>query len=205
MRRPTPGRPQSTTRAQLSVLALDLFTEHGFEATSLDDIAAAAGIARRTLFRYYPSKNAIPWGDFDEHVADLRQRLAAFPADLPLGETLRRALVEFNEVPPGELAHHRQRMELVLKTPTLQGHAMIMYADWRAVIAEHVAQRLGLQPGDHLPQTVAWLMLGTALAAYEQWLDDPDSDLLRLLDEGWQVVAGGLIGTDATAPAPPPR
>ena len=46
-------------------MAIDLFAAHGFDEVSVDDVAEAAGIARRTLFRYYPSKNALLWGDFD--------------------------------------------------------------------------------------------------------------------------------------------
>ena len=59
-------------------VAIDLFAARGFDEVSVDDVAQAAGIARRTLFRYYPSKNALPWGDFDahlEHMRDLLDRL----------------------------------------------------------------------------------------------------------------------------------
>ncbi|MFM9379315.1 mycofactocin system transcriptional regulator [Gordonia sp. VNK21] len=194
MRRPATGsgRPQATDRATLSTLAVDIFTENGFESTSVDDIAAAAGIARRTLFRYFPSKNAIPWGDFDYHLDQMRQRLARLPADLSLGETLRRALLAFNEVPDDEVEHHRRRMALVLGTPALQAHSMLMYAEWRQVIAEHAGERLGVPASAQVPQTIAWLLLGTALSAYQQWLDDPAADLLELLDAGCAILIDSL-------------
>lgn len=186
------GRPQSTTRAELSTLAIDLFTEQGFEETSVDDVAAAGGIARRTLFRYFPSKNAIPWGDFDEHLDSMRRWLASTSPDQPLGESLRQALIAFNDVPDVEHEHHRRRMRLLLGVPALQAHSMLMYAEWRQIVAEHVAGRLHLRPDDHLPQTIAWQLLGVSLAAYEQWLADPDADLLQLLDEGCAVLTNGL-------------
>ena len=72
------GRRRSTTRGDIADVAIDLFSAHGFDAVSVDDVAAAAGIARRTLFRYYTSKNAILWGDFDthlEHLAEAHDRL----------------------------------------------------------------------------------------------------------------------------------
>ncbi|MCK0438431.1 mycofactocin system transcriptional regulator [Gordonia alkaliphila] len=185
------GRPQSTTRAELSTLAIDLFTENGFDQTNVDDIAAAAGIARRTLFRYFPSKNSIPWGDFDGHLAKMRLQLRAHP-DQPLGEGLRLALIAFNEVPEVEHEHHRRRMQLLLEVPALQAHSMLMYGEWRQIVAEHVAERLGLPATAHLPQTIAWQLLGASLAAYEQWLADPSTDLLELLDEGCTVVTHGL-------------
>ncbi|WP_344780906.1 mycofactocin system transcriptional regulator [Gordonia caeni] len=194
------GRPQSTTRAELSTLAIDLFTERGFDETSVDDVAAAAGIARRTLFRYFPSKNAIPWGDFDGHLGKMRDWLAATPGDLPLDEGLRRALIAFNEVPEVEHEHHRRRMQLLLEVPALQAHSMLMYHEWRQIVAAHVAQRLGREPGAHLPQSIAWQLLGVSLAAYEQWLSDPASDLLTLLDEGCAVLSAGLPGTSADVP-----
>src|SRR5215213_2120704 len=59
------GRPPATTHAAIERTAFALFERQGFEATTLDDIAAALGVGRRTLFRYYPSKNDILWGRFD--------------------------------------------------------------------------------------------------------------------------------------------
>ena len=46
------------------------FEERGFEMTTMDDIAAAVGVGRRTLFRYYPSKNDILWGQFDDSLVE---------------------------------------------------------------------------------------------------------------------------------------
>lgn len=192
----TAGRRPITTRAIISDTAIEMFSNRGFESTSVDDIAEAVGIARRTLFRYYPSKNAIAWGEFDEQLDELRGRLAALPPETSLADGLRSALVDFNEVPAEYTGSHRRRMTLLLTVPALQAHSMLMYADWRQVIAEYCAGRLGCDPADHLPQTLGWLTLGVALAAYEQWLDEPDAELVDLLDEGARTLVTGLAGLD---------
>ena len=139
--RTPPGRRPITSRAQISALAIRLFTTQGFEDTSVDDIAEAAGIARRTLFRYYSSKNEIPWGEFDDHLLELRTLLAGIPPETPMAQALVDALVSFNRVPAEELDNHRRRMSLLLGVPALQAHSMIVYADWRQVIAEAASQR----------------------------------------------------------------
>lgn len=184
---PLGGRPNATTRGHLSSVAIDLFLERGFDETSVDDIAAAAGIARRTLFRYYPSKNSLAWGEFDDHLDGLRGLLAQYevaPRMHSLGEELRDAIIAFNTVPEAELTGHRRRMQLLLGVPALQAYSMVMYADWRKVIAEHCAHRLGVPADAHMPQTVAWMALGVALAAYEQWLAQPNARLEDLLWDG---------------------
>ncbi len=71
------GRRRSTSWEHISAVAIDLFSARGFDDVSVDDVATAAGIARRTLFRYYPSKNALPWGDFDAHLGRMKGLLAA--------------------------------------------------------------------------------------------------------------------------------
>ena len=86
---PRVGRRRSTTREHISDVALGLFAERGFSEVSVDDVAQAAGIARRSVFRYYASKNAIPWGDFDAHLQHLRELLDDVDPDMPLGEALR--------------------------------------------------------------------------------------------------------------------
>src|SRR5829696_3107104 len=85
------GRRRSTTTDHLSNVAIDLFVARGFDEVSVDDVAHAAGIARRTLFRYYPSKSALPWGDFDAHLDHMRDLLNELEPDVPVGEALRAA------------------------------------------------------------------------------------------------------------------
>lgn len=186
------GRRPSTTRGELSDLGIALFASRGFEETSVDDIADAAGIARRTFFRYFPSKNAVPWGDFDAQLQALTSHLDRLPEDMDLADGLRSALVQFNTFPDEETAVHRQRMSLILGNPALQSYSMVMYEGWRAVIAEYVARRTGGDATDHFPRTVGWMVLGVAISAYEQWLTDERSDLTELLTDGTTTFFSGL-------------
>jgi mycofactocin system transcriptional regulator len=190
------GRRRSTTWDHISSVALDLFAARGFEDVSVDDVALAAGIGRRTLFRYYPSKNALPWGDFDAHLEHMRDLLVGLDPDVPIGDALRTALLAFNTFDETETARHRQRMRVILETAALQAYSMTMYAGWRAVVAAFVAGRLGAKAGDLVPQTVAWTMLGVALSAYEHWLADESVSLARALGDAFDVVAPGLAGLD---------
>ena len=189
---PRVGRRRSTTRDHIANVALELFAHRGFDEVSVDDVAQAAGIARRTLFRYYPSKNAIPWGDFDSHLDHMRDLLDVVPADVPVGAALRSALLAFNEFDAAETARHRQRMRVILETDALQAHSMTMYGGWRSVIAAFVARRVGTDPAGLVPQTVAWTMLGVALSAYGVWLGDESASLPAALGAAFDTVDEGL-------------
>ena len=186
------GRRRSTTTDHLSNVAIDLFAARGFDGVSVDDVAHAAGIARRTLFRYYPSKSALPWGDFDAHLERMRDQLDELDTGVPIGEALRTALLAFNTFDAAETARHRQRMRVILQTAELQAYSMTMYAGWRDVVAAFVARRLRRTVGDLVPQTVAWTVLGVALSAYEQWLADESVSLGQALDDAFDRVSAGL-------------
>jgi hypothetical protein len=80
-------------------------------------------------------------------------------------------------------------MSLVLHTPALQAHSTLRYAGWRAVIAEHAASRLGVAVDALEAQLVAHQALACAVAAYEQWLARPGTDLAALLDEAFRSPA----------------
>ena len=183
-----PGRPTATTREDLELIALELFAERGFDATTVEDVAEAAGIGRRTFFRYFASKNDVVWGDFDTALVRFRSQLAAVPEDVPLLDGLREAVLAFNALPEGAQAQHRVRMAMVLHTPALQAHSTLRYGGWRAVVAEYVAARLSAQPGDFGPQLLAHQCLASCVAAYEHWLASPDSTLPELLDRGIRTL-----------------
>ena len=191
------GRRRSTTPEHITDVALELFTARGFAEVSVDDVAQAAGIARRTLFRYYASKNAILWGDFAAHLAHLQELLDNVDPQVATGEALRAALLEFNTFDECETVRHRQRMRVILETAELQAYSMTMYAGWRDVMAGFIAVRLGVKTTDPLPQTVAWTMLGVALSAYEQWLSDESVTLPEALGNAFDVVGAGLNELDA--------
>ncbi|HEY1665096.1 MAG TPA: mycofactocin system transcriptional regulator [Trebonia sp.] len=183
-----PGRRRATSRAELEQVAFTLFAARGFDATTVDEIAAAAGIGRRTFFRYFPSKNDIPWGAFEDELERMRIRLKACPPEVPLADAIRVALIDFNRVTPEQVPLHRRRMELILRVPTLLAHSTLRFTAWREVVAEFVAERTGRRQDDLAPQAVAHAVLGVAIAAYEHWLDDPGSDLPALLDDAMRQL-----------------
>jgi len=197
---PHPGRRRVTSRAELEQTAFGLFASRGFDATTVDEIAAAAGIGRRTFFRYFPSKNDIPWGAFEEELERMRVRLKASPSEVPLMDAIRVALIDFNRIAPGTEPLHRRRMELILRVPALLAHSTLRFAAWRAVIAEFAAERTGRRPDDLAPQAIAHAVLGVAVAAYEHWLNDPAADLGALLDDAMRQLAAAFSGAATCAP-----
>ncbi len=187
-----PGRRPATTHARIEAVALQLFAERGFDATTVDQIAAAAGIGRRTLFRYYASKTDLVWGDFAGELARLRDRLARTDPAVPVMETVRREVVAFNRLQPDQVGSHRRRMALILGVPTLLANSTLRFAEWRAVLADFAAARLGARPDALAPNVLAYSALGATLAGYEQWLRDDGADLETLLDAALEELASGF-------------
>jgi mycofactocin system transcriptional regulator len=185
------GRPRSTTRDRVADVALELFSQQGFEQTTVDEIAAAARIGRRTVFRYFPSKNDMVWIDFDRVLERLRTALSAH-AQEPMMDAMRRAVVESNRYQPEELPALRMRMTLITRVPALQGHATLRYGAWRRLVAEFCAARIGGRPDDLLPQTLAHAALGTSIAAFTRWVRIGNEDLEQCLDEAYRGLADGF-------------
>jgi len=187
------GRPPATTRAEIERAAFALFAARGFVDTTVDDIAAATGIGRRTFFRYFRSKNDVVWGEFDRGLERLRAELDAADPVQPWQDALRVAVVRFNSLDPSQVAVHRERMELILHVPALQAYSTLMYAHWRGVVADFVGRRTAQQPHDFVPRLVGHTALAAAVAAYEQWLAEPDQPLDALLDGAMRWVAGEAV------------
>lgn len=183
------GRPPTTSHALIEKAAFALFAARGFDDVTVDDIAEAAGIGRRTLFRYYPSKNDIPWGQFDESLRNLAATLDATPRHLLIAEAVHRAVKDFNLLDEGAVDQHRERMRLLMETPALLAHSALRHTAWRQVIASFVAGRLGLPQDALFPRTVGRIALALALSAYEQWLQEPESDLSSLIDQAYGSLA----------------
>ena len=98
-------------------------------------------MSRRTIFRYFASKNDMVWGDFESVIERLRLHLAE-GAELPMMEALRRAAVLSNRYPEDQLPELHRRLTLITTAPALQANSMLRYAAWRRAVAEWAAGRL---------------------------------------------------------------
>ena len=192
------GRPASTTRQDVARVALDLFARHGYDDTTVDEIAAAVGISRRTFFRYFESKPDVVWGEFDVELGRLRDRLAEAPQEESLMEVLRRSVIATNRFGAGELEDLRIRIVLISTVPTLVAHSAVRYEEWCEVVAGFAAGRLGGSPDDLAPQTVARAALGAAMAAFACWARDDEGDLVAEVDRAFRLLATGFGGSPAS-------
>jgi TetR/AcrR family transcriptional regulator, regulator of mycofactocin system len=186
------GRRPATSRQDVARAALELFARQGYDDTSIDEIAAAVGVSRRTFFRYYDSKPEVVWGEFDAELVRLRTRLEEAPADQPLIDVLRRAVMDTNRFGPRELEELRIRIGLTSTVPTLVAHSAVRYAEWCDVVAGFVAGRIGGSPDDLGPQTVARAALGVATAAFVHWSRSDRGDLVDEVDQAFRLLATGF-------------
>ena len=177
-----------TTIEEIEQAALEIFAERGFEDPTVEEIAAAAGISRRTFFRYFPTKADIPWGNFDALLRKMDAWFESAPDDKPMFDVIAEGILRFNRVHSEGTAAHRERMTLIMRTPALVANAALRHADYSAVIARYAARRLDEPPDALAPQLVAHIALGASSAAYSEWLRDERSDLVDLIDRAFAMV-----------------
>jgi TetR/AcrR family transcriptional regulator, regulator of mycofactocin system len=186
------GRPPGTSARELEVIALRLFTEAGFEDTTVERIATTAGVSKRTFFRYFDSKADVLWHAFDGEVRALRAAFAEVPDGVPLMDAIRQVVVGANRYRAEDVPELRTRMNLLGSLPALQASAAHHYDAWEHAVADFAASRLG-QSGDALiPMAIGRATLAVCRAAYESWLDRADADLTVYLNEALAALATGF-------------
>jgi mycofactocin system transcriptional regulator len=186
------GRPRETSARELELVALELFATQGFAQTSVEQIAAGAGVSKRTFFRYFDSKAAVLWHDFDNEVEELRAAFARVPARTALMTAIREVVVSVNRYRAEDVPELRTRMQLVSTDPALEASAAIRYDAWERAVSDFAASRLG-EPADALlPLAIGRTTLAACRAAYEVWLARADADLTTYLDQALRALAAGF-------------
>lgn len=163
-------RKRQLVRDELTESALRLLAYQGYEQTTVDQIVAAAGVSRRTFFRYFRSKEDVII-EFLSHIGDkLRGALTARPAAEPPMEALRRALDVFTDTYAEEEEKSLRLATVTLTTPALLARYLERQAQWRAEAARVLAERAGADPDDLTPALVAAVGFATFDVALIAWV-----------------------------------
>lgn len=177
--------------AQIEQTALELFESRGFDDVTVDEVAAAAGVGRRTFFRYFPSKHDVVLGGLDDQLERMRDALRHAASDASPVDSIRTAFLAVNDYRNDELPVLRIRMRLVMSVPDLAAHSALRYQDWERALSDHVADRVGR--GDALyPATLARAAIGVMQAVFAIWLDQPERELRQLINGGFEHLATGF-------------
>ncbi|WHT17306.1 helix-turn-helix domain containing protein [Crossiella sp. CA-258035] len=180
------------TRLLIADKALELFAAQGFEATTIEQVAAAAEVGTRTLYRYFPTKESLIAGFVEEHLTDSLEVMRAQPADRPLPEALHAVLARLMRVVAEDSDRVVAVYALARHTDSLQARLAEQTWRWRDELATEIAARIG-GPSVRL---VAALAAATAMGLIEvvlrEWVDGGGTrplpeitrDALKLLHAG---------------------
>jgi AcrR family transcriptional regulator len=166
-------RKRAETHARIQATALRLFLERGFEQTTMDDIARAADVSRRSLFHYFASKEEIVFSakaDFPDH---LGQAVAARPADEPLLDMVENALIDMARRHLS--AQTRDLARLIRDTPALSAGDQAKYEKVERVLAKALADRKGLPDTDIRCRVTAAAAISLLKLATAAWLEGEEA------------------------------
>ncbi|MDF3140639.1 MULTISPECIES: TetR family transcriptional regulator [unclassified Streptomyces] len=167
-------RVRATVQAEVVEVAHRLFTEQGFDKTTVDQIAAEVGLSRASLFRYFGTKEDIVLGRLEESGRRIAEALAARPDDEQPWEALRRAfdvLTRMNEAAPPEQVLSYLRM--LQETPSLRARHYEKQLSWQKLLVPEIARRLGAsqdRPEDTRPSALAAAALACLDVASTAWV-----------------------------------
>jgi AcrR family transcriptional regulator len=189
-------RKKARTREAIIDAALDLFGRKGFEATTIEDIAAAADVSPRTFFRYFDSKVDLVMAHNEAHGDKIGPLMAARPASEGPLEALREVLQQMLLELLAEPSVVRE-FQVMMGSPMLRKMAREHFYEEEAELVSAFAARLGTDGGDLTANVMAGAAVSTIWAVIERWLaEGADVEhLMPMIDEAFSLLADGFSGT----------
>lgn len=188
----TRGRPRSADPRQVATLALRLFAEQGYDETTMARIAAAAGISRQTLFRYFPAKSDIVWDRVEDDARALREALAAAPADEHFLDALCRVVPTTLQYQDSELDVLREQVEIIAATPALLGRLRTRSWTWVEEVHQFVARRTGRSSDDLFVLALGDCVQSVGWTALLTWAGTAEPSPVRLQREALEALRTGF-------------
>ena len=161
------ARKRRQTRERIVNAALQLFSERDFDSVTVDEIAAAADVSKRSFFDYFPTKEDVIFAWQDEFGKALAAAIAARPAKEPLARTIEEALTSSlaEAANPASLAVDR----LIRNTPALRERDYVKYARLEQTLAGALMERERSERGRFRARLLAAIVIAGMRLGNEQW------------------------------------
>ncbi|MFP2896819.1 TetR/AcrR family transcriptional regulator [Corallococcus sp. 4LFB] len=197
------GRWEPNARDRLAQAAMTLFQEHGYDRTTVEEIAARAGLTERTFFRYFTDKKEVLFGGSDA----LHERIVTTIAEAPPGtaplDAVATALEAMAPFFKDRRDPARARQALLAAHAELRERELIKLASLASAAAETLRKRGVTEPTASLAAEAG---IAVFKVAFERWLEDPKAqDLSRHIQLGLEELRAVTASTGTTAPTVPPR
>ena len=193
-------RKRRQTRAALSLAAIRLCVQRGWEDVTVDDIAAAANVSPRTFRNYFSTKAEAVAAGHLERMLRIADGLRARPASEPLWLAITNSVAAQFESPARksealqDAKQWLERIRFILTEPAIRGEVLKTSAAAQVQLAEVIAERVGARRGKDLyPQVAAAVVAAVVGAVVNRWLrEGPSGSIVPLLRKAFELVATGL-------------
>jgi AcrR family transcriptional regulator len=186
-------RKKLARRRRIEDVAVELFERLGFEATTIEQIAAAADIAPRTFFSYFDTKDDVVLADYADRLGRILDELDQRPLDEPVWSALRGSFAAVASDYATEVDRLAQRFAIMAATPSVQARSLQLQAGWERALTANLATRMAADTSDPTPQLVAATALAVMRASLQHWLTVPRSaELPTLVQAGFDRLGTGL-------------
>jgi TetR/AcrR family transcriptional regulator, regulator of mycofactocin system len=185
-------RKKADTHATIRQAAADLFLARGYEATTMEAVAEAANVSVRTVFRYFPTKEALFFGGVGGDLSDLRELLDARPRDESVMDSMR-AVVEIfvGRIEEGEDVD-RRLAPLLRDVPALRQHYLGVLDGVEVTVADWARDRLGAAASDLRPGLLAACVVSIQRVVVDAIVAGDDRPVADLVREAIDLLAKGF-------------
>lgn len=190
-------RKKRRTRAALHGAAMRLFAERGYEATTVADIAAAADVAPRTFFAYFPVKEDVVYAAYEHKLTRFDELLAARAPGTTTVDALRAWITELADDPPLTLDEEELIARLTAEHEALAERRLGLMRRMEDALTREIARDLG-PAGEPLQARMAAAAAVAVLSAMDPTACDPNGDPLdddektAVLERAFAFLDAGL-------------
>ena len=165
-------RKKLERRAAIEAAALDLFEEHGFDSTTTEQIAAAADIAPRTFFAYFPTKEDVVLADYAQRLERIVGELGGRPQDEGPWDALRSSLLVVATDYEDERQALIRRFRIMTTNPSVFARSLALQAGWEDALSRVLSTRIdnGVEDGAMTARLLAAVALAAMRSAIQHWV-----------------------------------